>query len=467
MTKNPPRRLHLTVLASALLAACAAPTTTSPPPPAAKLATAAAPAGAVPIDPVVDTCNVTKPNTAITPALLTSGLPCEASLVAPFNLENLQHGFDYYSWLTFIALNAPAPGQAPAPGSDAPALWEDWKEVSDFILADGATPDGWDAPRTIPAACRDIAGAEDLRVVNRWALNKTVASETGQPFDTGPLIDQNGNYVRYELLVNRPMFEYLLQNRLYSRSGQQAFAGDIDFPAGAVQTGSTGTVGAIMVKVAWKVMGAGDDASRFHTVDALAYNPPSTNPRVEESCEPVTLGLVGWHAAHKTDAEPQWLWSTFEQVDNVPDADALTAGMVDAHYNFFDPACSDCTVNEPPPRPWNPDVQPFPGGFTSQVTRVVPLTPETVKLNDSFRQILDGTVWQHYELISTQWPADASSPTDPNGVPAPTFLANTTLETYSQGEVPQASSSCMACHGNAVDTTGRPSDFTYILERAQ
>src|SRR5690606_19257041 len=152
-----------------------------------------------------------------------------------------------------------------------------------------------------------------LRVVNRWALNKTVASETGQPFDTGPLIDQNGNYVRYELLVNRPMFEYLLQNRLYSRSGQQAFAGDIDFPAGAVQAGSTGTVGAIMVKVAWKVMGAGDDASRFHTVDALAYNPPSTNPRVEESCEPVTLGLVGWHAAHKTDAEPQWLWSTFEQ----------------------------------------------------------------------------------------------------------------------------------------------------------
>ena len=179
MTKNPPRRLHLTVLASALLAACAAPTTTSPPPPAAKLATAVAPAGTVPIDPVVDTCNVTKPNTAITPALLTSGLPCEASLVAPFNLENLQHGFDYYSWLTFIALNAPAPGQAPAPGSDAPALWEDWKEVSDFILADGATPDGWDAPRTIPAACRDIAGAEDLRVVNRWALNKTVASETG------------------------------------------------------------------------------------------------------------------------------------------------------------------------------------------------------------------------------------------------------------------------------------------------
>lgn len=464
MSPNSLHRLGLGALASGLLMACAMPPTASQAPTAqAKFAAVAAD----PIDPVVTHCNITRPDTAVTPALMGSGLPCAATLVPPFNLVNLQHGFDYYSWLTFIALNASTSGGAPAPGSDAPTQWEDWKEVSDFILAGGATPDGWDSPRPIPAACQGIPGAENLRVVSRSALNKTVASEVDQPFDTGPLIDQNGNFVRYELLVNRPMFEYLLQNRLYSRDGQSAFAGDIDFPAGHVQQASTGTVGAIMVKAAWKVMGPGDEDSRFHTVNALAYNPASTNPRVEASCAPMTLGLVGWHAAHKTTDEPQWLWSTFEQVDNVPDAGALSADMVDAHYNFFNPACSDCTVNEPPPRPWNPNAQPFPGGFTSQVTRVVPLTAETVALNDSFQQILGDTVWQHYELVSTQWPADATSPTDPNGVPAPTFLANTTLETYSQGEVPQASSSCMACHGNAVDTTGRPSDFTYILERAQ
>jgi hypothetical protein len=63
--------------------------------------------------------------------------------------------------------------------------------------------------------------------------------------------------------------------------------------------------------------------------------------------------------------------------------------------------------------------------------------------------------------------------------PAPTFMANSTLETYSQGEVPIASSSCIACHGNAVGfqkTTSNPqpgkpnmnqSDFTFILEKAQ
>jgi hypothetical protein len=77
--------------------------------------------------------------------------------------------------------------------------------------------------------------------------------------------------------------------------------------------------------------------------------------------------------------------------------------------------------------------------------------------------------------------------------PAPTYLANSTLETYSQAEkkadskadfpdspeVPLATSSCIACHSNAVGFQrtasnregGRPnlnqSDFTFMLEKAQ
>ena len=69
--------------------------------------------------------------------------------------------------------------------------------------------------------------------------------------------------------------------------------------------------------------------------------------------------------------------------------------------------------------------------------------------------------------------------------PAPTYFANSTLETYSQadnqaeGEVPLATSSCIACHGNAVSFQTHPSnakpgevhlnqsDFTFILEKAQ
>jgi hypothetical protein len=102
-------------------------------------------------------------------------------------------------------------------------------------------------------------------------------------------------------------------------------------------------------------------------------------------------------------------------------------------------------------------------------------------------------------LLSTQWPSDfgcagktVQNPVpdlppntdfdkqpDMNCAPAPAFLANSTLETYSQGSVPQASSSCMACHGNAVSYQRRPpnappdakffnqSDFTFTLEKAR
>ena len=80
---------------------------------------------------------------------------------------------------------------------------------------------------------------------------------------------------------------------------------------------------------------------------------------------------------------------------------------------------------------------------------------------------MPGSVWQNYELVSTQWPTNAQSKTDPTGVPAPSFLANTTLETYIQGEIKQTSSSCMACHNNATSTNGDFSDFTYLLQRAQ
>ena len=179
--------------------------------------------------------------------------------------------------------------------------------------------------------------------------------------------------------------------------------------------------------------------------------------------------LVGVHIGHKTVAEPQWVWSTFEQAANAPSQSDIDAKALLAKYNFYNPACppDKCAVNTPPPRPWNPNVEPFAGGFHSQIVRVTPLTTATVALNKQFQSILKGSVWANYELLSTQWPTDPSSTTDLTGAPAPQFLANTTMETYIQGHVPVTSSTCIDCHKDATDKPGHFSDFTYILERAQ
>jgi hypothetical protein len=424
------------------------------------------PTPAPPINPPVTNCNITPPTEPIAAPLLSSGLPCDATIVPPVTLPNFQHGFDYYSWLTFLSLNAPAAGGVI--GKDAPTEWESWKELSDVMKPGGVKPAPWDAPRTIPPACRNVGVPKGTRVLSMVGKTPDVLSATVQPFDTGPLIDQHGRYVRYEILMNRPMFEYIVQNDLYSKQGQSAFTATIDFPEGDVTDGTTnGTIGAILVKASWMVLDKSDDASQFHTTQALVYTAPQENPRIEESCVGATLGLVGLHVAHKTAGAPQWIWSTFEHARNAPQQADVTAGTLAPHYNFYRANCSTCSVNDPPPRPWNPNVQPFPNGFTSQVVRELPISADTETLTKAFTGLLTGTVWQNYLLVSTQWPTEPTSTTDPNGVPAPAFLANTTLETYIQGSVPQASSSCMNCHGNAAATSGRTSDFTFVLERAQ
>lgn len=403
---------------------------------------------------------------------LSSTIPLAITVSSPVTLDSLQHDFDVFSWQSFIALNWPANpdgtpnnqlviGQAP----NAPVVWQNWKESRDIFLPGGATPPAWNQPNTLPDVCKNLdpasipAGAIHLTQVGK---TPNVLDESGEPFQTGPLIDQNGQYTRYAILTNEVMFNYILNNNLYSKSGQKKFAKDADFP---FSDSASGQLGAIMLKAAWIRMGGKFNPNRYHTTYALVYNNPEEQHGVKPACSLEQVGLVGFHIAHKTKGEPQWIWSTFEHVANAPTKGTAPSLSV---YNFFDTACAKCEINEPPPRPWNPAhsyTQP------TQVERVIPITDDTRKLNQLYHAALEkaapGSVWMNYELISTQWPTNAQSPTDPTGVPAPSFLANTTLETYIQGDVKQTSSSCMACHNNATATNGLFADFTYLLQRAQ
>lgn len=415
--------------------------------------------------------------------VLSPTLPADVTVDGnqPIDLPTLQKDFDVFSWNSFIAVSWPPgpdgtgdPDQKPGAGptGDNPTVWETYKDVSTVFLPGGQKP-VWDAPPAIPAVCR-TAFQPGMKVLAQIGKTPGLLDETTEPFDTGPLVDLNRAFTRFEIVVNREMFDYIVANQLYSQAGQQAFKGTVQFPCG----GAAGAgVGAVMIKAAWKVLGEGDDPSRFHTSKALVYTPATANPPVQESCVAQTVGLVGLHIGHKTESAPQWIWSTFEQVDNVPTEAEVQGGTLKAHYNYFDPACKDCAVNQAPPRPWIPNLKTTP---PSQVVRVDTLPDfarnSAQQQNQTALGLLQGvnqkSVWQFYQLISTQWPTDpgsncVASPTAPLGNPAPQFLANTTLETYIQGQTPNVSSSCIGCHGNAAMTTGAASDFTYVLQRAQ
>lgn len=456
--------------------------------------------------------------------ILKSGLPCQEHANPDIGkedegLENLQRAFDFYSWRTFIALNAPANGDpVDHAAADAPARWEEmgnFKQLLDVMLPVEMQPPKWPADaagmeterkRLMPAECLAL----NEQMPNRMIV-KMIEESFNEPFKTGPLIDQQGHYAIFDILMNREMFDYIRENHLYSKAGQMSAANSgllVDFPPGNDHppgANPSPTLGAFMLKVSWKILAPEEIKARnFHMVEALVLMPPGA-PKAKRPCLPETLGLIGFHAVHKTVGRPQWIWTSFEHVKNVPDKDEVAAKSFDGPYNFYRVDCKDnCPdQNATPPRPWDPDPAlklsfRKDNSFKSQIVRDTPLTPATKNMNTIFQSMLQNSVWKNYMLINTQWPStfactslhsgsfDAPVPQtdflkqpDMTCSPAPTFMANSTLETYSQGEVPLASSSCIACHGNAVSFQRRPftpkpgevhlnqSDFTFMLEKAQ
>jgi hypothetical protein len=456
-------------------------------------------------------------NAATRDSILGVGLPCQESATPngqePIGLENLQRGFDFYSWRTFIALNSPADGTSIEQAKpDTPTVWEDmssFKQLLDVMLPPDQLAANWpidragmeaERERLMPAECRAVIDAH--KEMSGRMVVKMIEESFNEPFKTGPLIDQDGRYAIFDILMNGKMFDYILHNHLNTKDGQiENSSLVVDFPVGL---NSNSDIGAFMLKVSWKILSKREIQNQnFHTVNALVLTPPNPKGR---KCLPETLGLVGFHAVHKTASRPQWIWTSFEHVKNVPDREEVKAKKLNGPYNFYDEKCKGCTVNATPPTPWTPDPNQDDlmfrpndlskkGSFRSQIVRETVQTDAAKNMNAIFQSMLANTVWKNYMLISTQWPSNFDctklhSPITPQGPntdftkqpdmtcsPAPTFMANSTLETYSQGDTPLASSSCIACHGNAVSfqrgaSNLQPgklnqSDFTFILEKAQ
>lgn len=413
------------------------------------------------------------------PIVLSPAIPGDVFVTATtVSIDAFQPDFDVYSWNTFIALNWPPdkngngdPAKKIGQNGDNDTVWEHYRDVMDVFLPAGAKP-SWNGPAQIPDACKSIykPGSHVVEMIGKNIIPPAVLSANSQPFNTGPIIDQNGVYTRFQILVNKPMFDYILSNTLYSKAGQKVFTPPVNFTPGSVdKNGKTLVEGAVMVKSAWKAI-APSQKSRFHTENVLVYTPASANPSYPAQCKAQLVGLVGLHIAHKTKDAPQWLWSTFEHVDNVPTDADRKSGKLKPAYNYYNPKCKTCTVNQVPPRPWDPTKV---SAFHSQVVRMnqfnFPIYAQSAAArNHDAQNLLRGvnpkSVWANYELISTMWPTD---PKQPFGAPAPTFLANTTLETYIQGTTPNVSSNCIECHNNATMTVPVASDFTYVLQRAQ
>ncbi|HKP02840.1 MAG TPA: hypothetical protein VJU77_05685 [Chthoniobacterales bacterium] len=405
--------------------------------------------------------------------------------------------FDYFSWQSFIALNWPAatgsrgvpnqPGNPDvflkaAPGT--PLVWGTYKDSFELFGQMGQRPTPWNSTDMAVAPCP--GGQPGQKTLAFLSKGNTPLMQTSQAFSF-PLIDQRGNFVYYDIRYDEAQYNfirgddgkpsswlYLLKNLMPAEN----------VPKGLQMPGSSppSTLGSIMVKAAWRIKTDKDDATRYYSTTAQIYDP------LKQSCTQTTVLLVGLHIAHKVSPFTEWVWSTFEQVDNVP-ADAgvtPTRQPPPNGYSFNNGTATPATPNGYDYKPAvatsvqpAPAVQPSPG-TPVQVTRVNPIpdTPQgasTRDFNAYYQQLLKGTVWQYYELVVTQWPFNPGLdsfvlmqnggvyPRDAGAAFPVNGAVNTTMETYFQDQNDAAGAggnSCMSCHYRAGQ-----SDFSWGLNR--
>jgi hypothetical protein len=211
--------------------------------------------------------------------------------------------------------------------------------------------------------------------------------------DGNVLIDQNGAYAYYEELLNPVEASYIIDNGLNEAGAQQKFAQQnaIAMPPGSIE-----------VKTTWKVLGAGDDASRFITAQAF----------IDGSTSSVTVGLAAMHLILRLNGLYQGAWATFQQIDNAP------PDVAAAHYSFNNPECSATTC---PPNVVTAKPKP------TQVQQIFPIDRDAAIVNSYVSSLFagkpQGSALPFYRLINVQWP-NSSTPLSkaPNPCPWPPAL---------------------------------------------
>ena len=395
--------------------------------------------------------------------------------------------FDTFSWQSFIALNWPVSNTRGVPQdpddpavfknapNGTPSVWGSYREAFDLFGQGENRPPEWDSNETGTTPC-DPKGGKLLLMANKGG---TLLDGINEAFSF-PLIDQNLNYAYTEVRFSKAQYNFVRglnddeSSWLYRVVNLAAVQRKLEAEGKSLQMPASSppdTEGSLMIKGTWRELTDGEDQSRYYAVDALLYEPDDQGGG---TCRPAKMGLVGLHIVQKLDEFPQWIWSSFEQVDNVPGGQGSQAP-----YSF-----NNGTDSPPTPSGWAnrpgakvPPLVPKSERQAVQVTRVNPIpdTPavdSTQQLNQKYQALLTGTVWQHYQLIITQWPSNPGQfslmeaggvyPADSGGAFPENGCTNAVMETYFQTQNDAAGAggnSCMSCHYRAGQ-----SDYSWVLQ---
>lgn len=346
--------------------------------------------------------------------------------------------FDDYSWQMFLTMVWPAdPAARGEPDRDrplnaaGPRVFETFRSNWETFQPGGARPPAFADDASV-TPCPNTQLPRGAFVIAAFPIfDEFRLADFGQL--AGPLAAQNLTWTRYTTGYNRIQYDHIRDNNLYIRTQPV----HVRFPDSSV-----------VVKSAWMDMAniPAEQRDRYYSRRAWVMDVGTPGVCVER-----LLGLVGLHIVKRTPSRPQWVWSTFEHVDTVPDGGV---GRAWAYNDGSDRPMAETNPLELPTPQITPETL-----RNYNVIRVWPIHSNTAATNRRYRDALAarGSIWQNYQLVMTQWPVPGNTPAN-DGSPRNTFpgrnartaFANTTMEPYEQADI---SSGCMACHHRVRDTT--------------
>ena len=411
-----------------------------------------------------------------------------SSVLAP----GIQPSFDNFSWQSFVALNWPSDASGNPIGAnftddkDSLRVWERFTDASKIF---NTHSDALKTFKTKNPSSKILS--ENSKISSNVEVSDFIEA------DGNALVDRNLNFVVYEVKMNPVEEKFILDNNLNTKKGIYEYYKSKDTIILPVQNGTI--PGSIEIKASWRILDSskGDDLSRFYTQNATIFVTSENSVSGQSFSFECTLGLVGIHILRKTEKFGFWVWSTFEHIDNVPDNLQQAQTNQEQNWSFYNPECLNCPMNQPPKHVSGDTISPnnivyrwkteapyaehyatvVPGEgqgqkFGTQVSRVYPIYFCTEQLNSIWQSKLSelGSVFANYKLVGTQWmiPTDGTPPA--RKINAPTYLGNTTAETFMQ-----EGSSCISCHSFAgieyvvkpKDTITIPTDFSFTFLYAQ
>ncbi|MGB5404872.1 MAG: hypothetical protein WBN13_12935 [Robiginitalea sp.] len=193
---------------------------------------------------------------------------------------------DQFAWDLFRAINWPADTillkadpkkQLGEPGW---VVWQTWKTAPEIYLPDGSKPKPWTEKNFKPRSLDNFSSFSIKEKMPDISLDPTYGLE--------------------EVAMNKPGFDYVVENELYNLNGQlelyNAPEKTMAFPKRALE-----------IKVKWRIIpDTNYDKARYHWQYITVKDSGQTRKEL--------YGLVSIHITSRV--LKKWLWATFEHVDN-------------------------------------------------------------------------------------------------------------------------------------------------------